>query len=593
MDRNFFLAFFLSTLVIIGYYLLYPPVPPPPQSETGRKTTRAESDQSVEPERDQTQSTFPAPLPPLAENADRKKITVETSLFTAEIDTQDGILRSFHLKDYQYAIEQHTSLKTIIVDFTVGLFTGKTKKRERPEIDPGRLVNLAGDLSNENRIWRFSVDPNQKALHYHVSDDFIDATNQSRSLTLQASLANGMEIYRTLQFHPDLYEIDLDIKVVNRTDRSQRIFPRFNFGAANEIVEFQPRPVPKMGIGYSDDSLEKYDDADEYTNPLRFHNVRWAGVMDTYFLTAVKMAGKDEMFFGELQGIDSMLAGEKVKIPKLAFAESNIEISANQEYQKRFRLFMGPKEHDLLEAFDKSLVFAMDVGWFDWLGQPILIVLRWIQRYVVNWGIAIILLTVVVRVAMLPLAYKGMISMAKMSDLGPEMKVLREKYKDNKERLNREIMAFYKKNKVNPVGGCFPMLLQIPIFIALYQALLPAIELRHSPFMLWIDDLSAADFTLALPLLMGLTMFLQQHLTPTPAMDPTQAKMMKWMPLMFVFFFLDMPSGLVLYWVVSNIISILQQMFFNKVKKKKGIGTQAKTPASKPTASGSRKRRKR
>ena len=591
MDKNFFLAFFLSTLVIMGYYMLYPPEPPPPQAETRKEDLQSEYDRPTAPKESDIRTTLPEPLAPLTETAERKKVTVETSLFSAEIDSREGILRNFRLKRYQYAIEQHVSLKTIVVDFVVGLFTGKLEKTEKPEIDPGRLVNMAGDLSVENRIWKFSIDPDQKAIHYHVSEENIDSIKRARLLTLQATLENGLEVYKIFGFYPDKYEIDLEIRVVNRTDSDQRISPRFNFGAANEIVEFQPRPVPKMGISYVENSFEKHDDEDDYINTLPLKTARWAGVMDTYFLTTVKMADANDLFRGELRSINSVLEDNSIKIPKLEFTEPKMDLSPNREYTKKFRIFMGPKEHDLLKAFDKSLVFAMDLGWFDWLAQPLLVVLRWIQQYVINWGVAIILLTIVVRIAMLPLAYKGMISMARMSDLNPEMKKIRDKYKNNKERLNKEIMAFYKKNKVNPVGGCFPMLLQIPIFIALYQALLPAIELRHSPFVLWIDDLSAADYTLVLPLLMGVSMYLQQSLTPTPAMDPTQATMMKWMPLIFIFFFLDMPSGLVLYWVVSNVISIFQQIFFNKIKKKKGIGAQSKAQISRPVAAKRKKKR--
>jgi YidC/Oxa1 family membrane protein insertase len=229
----------------------------------------------------------------------------------------------------------------------------------------------------------------------------------------------------------------------------------------------------------------------------------------------------------------------------------------------------------------------MDLGWFEILSRPLLALLRWLQGYVVNWGIAIIIMTIIVRTAMFPLAFKGMTSMRKMQALGPKITALREKYKGDKERMNKEIMKFYGQHKVNPMGGCLPMVLQIPIFIALYQALLPAIELRHTPFFIWWSDLSAADYTLILPILMGVSMFVQQSLTPTPTMDPTQAKIMKWMPVMMVMFFLNMPSGLVLYWVVSNIISVGQQLVFNKVMprtpveetgKAKGKG---KTPAKK------------
>jgi len=261
--------------------------------------------------------------------------------------------------------------------------------------------------------------------------------------------------------------------------------------------------------------------------------------------------------------------------------DAPVLLGSNQAYKRKMRLFIGPKVKSEMEKFDFHLPQAMDLGWFEFLSHPLLSVLRWLQQYVINWGVAIILLTIIVRVAMFPLAFTGMRSMRKMSQLNPKIKSIREKYKNNKERMNKEIMQFYRQHKINPMGGCLPMALQIPIFIALYQALMPAIELRHSPFILWLEDLSSADFTLILPIMMGVSMFAQQTLTPTPAMDPTQQKIMKWMPVMMVLFFLNMPSGLVLYWVVSNLLTIGQQLIFNKVSPAPPLEVETKKKSSK------------
>jgi len=578
MDKNFFFAFFLSTLVILGYYWMYPPAPPAPEDNSAvEQTTEGNKDKSTTRDSTGAAIKLPEPLAPMTLSATRKKVEVNTSVFKAEIDSQDGILRKLLLKDHKYALEQHKNLKDIVVDF----FTGD--ETVVADVDPSRLVNMTGDLSVKNKIWNITTDLDPKTVNYHVSAEKLDVTNQESTLTMQAQLENGLEITKKLTFYPDSYEFDFDLIIINRSNGNQKIYPRLNFGAANEIIEFQPRPVPKKAFTFADDEFEIFDDEEDYENVLNAKDNTFAGIMDTYFLTAVKMADPKQTFDGELSPLDSKIVDQKVVIPKLEFVESKVELLPNQTYSKQFRVYMGPKHFDLIEAFHLEMPKTMDI-WLDALAQPLLITLRWFQSFVSNWGVAIILLTIVVRLAMLPLAYKGIMSMAKMSDLNPQMKAIREKYKDKKERMNKEIMELYKRNKVNPVGGCLPMVLQIPIFIALYQALLPAIELRHSPFIFWLTDLSAPDYTLILPLLMGISMFMQQALTPTPTMDPTQAKMMKWMPVMFIFFFLDMPAGLVLYWVVSNVISIFQQMLFNKIKNKKGIGNVAAATANEALA---------
>jgi len=206
---------------------------------------------------------------------------------------------------------------------------------------------------------------------------------------------------------------------------------------------------------------------------------------------------------------------------------------------------------------------ALNFGWFDVIAKPLLIFLKYINEFTHNYGVAIILLTVVIKILFFPLTHKSYKSMKDMQKVQPLMLKIREKYKNDRETLNKETMALYRTHKVNPLGGCLPMILQIPVFFALYKALLGSIELRHAPFLLWINDLSAKDPYYITPIVMGATMFIQQKMTPTVG-DPTQAKMMLLMPIVFTFMFLNFPSGLVIYWLVNNVLSIGQQLYINK-----------------------------
>ncbi len=228
-----------------------------------------------------------------------------------------------------------------------------------------------------------------------------------------------------------------------------------------------------------------------------------------------------------------------------------------------FWSFMGPKDYSLLKSYGVGLEENIRFGMFKILAKPALEILKFIYKYVHNYGWAIIILTILIKIVFHPLTVKGYKSMNKMQELQPYIKQLKETYKDDPQALNKEMMALYKKHKVNPMGGCLPMLLQIPVFFALYKVLMVAIELRHAPFIFWITDLSAKDPYYITPILMGVTMLIQQKMTPMG--DPTQAKMMMLMPIVFTFIFINFPSGLVIYWLVNNIITIFEQYLIKKV----------------------------
>jgi YidC/Oxa1 family membrane protein insertase len=241
---------------------------------------------------------------------------------------------------------------------------------------------------------------------------------------------------------------------------------------------------------------------------------------------------------------------------------------------------LGPRELSLLKELGKQLDLAINFGFFDIIARPMLFALRFFNKYVKNYGISIIIITILIKILFWPLTHKSYKSMKEMQKLQPLMKKIREKYKHDKQQMNKEMMALYKTYKVNPMGGCLPMAIQIPVFIALYNLFGKSIELRHAPFMLWINDLSAPDRLFSFPfeiplmsppygipvltLLMGATMYITQKMTPMTMGDPTQAKVMQFLPLFFTFIFINFPSGLVLYWLVNNILQIGQQYRIKK-----------------------------
>ena len=562
MDRNLLTALLLSALVIFGYYALFPPA----EEALVKEKVEASAD-SAQPEPSQTTASLEAPTAaasPMVLPAGRpetKEILVDTPLYKAVLSTDGGQLKSLQLKKYRYAGPDQKSHHNWIY----ALFS------DSPEVhyDPDRLVEMVGHPTITNRVWEmrpFLADkPDNQQQFFQASRDNLELITEPETLTLTAVLPSGMVLEKRITFRPNSYLIDVEYRLDNPTGAVQSVKPIFNFGAGAEPVEFDKMSHPPRAGYYLEGSFLNLED-DDFEKVQVVEKLSWASVTDTYFVSA--MRPKEEKNFSlAYYGISAKVQGNDLLVPRMEYQEASFELEPGQRYKKAFTLYMGPKVQEEMEHFDMSLPATLDLGWFDFIAYPMLALLRMLYPLAHNWGVAIILLTFIVRILLFPLAYKGMRSMRRMGQLNPRMKVLREKYKNDKEKMNQEIMELYKKNKINPLGGCLPLLLQVPVFIALYSALMPAIELRHQAFAFWMGNLSASDYTLILPVLMGISMFIQQHLTPQPAMDPTQAKVMKFMPLMLVFFFLDMPSGLVLYWVVSNILTLFQQMIFNRVKE--------------------------
>ena len=257
------------------------------------------------------------------------------------------------------------------------------------------------------------------------------------------------------------------------------------------------------------------------------------------------------------------VVGDEKNLLKMDGISSPLSIPPKQAVKIPYRIYLGPKEIDLLKELGAGAEKLVDFGFFSIVAKPILWFLNLTNTVTRNYGIDIIILSILIKIIFIPLTQISMKSMKEMQKVQPEMNRLRETYKNDKAKLQQEIMLLYKRRKINPMSGCLPMLIQIPVFIALYNALQNTIEMRHAPFFWWIKDLSAKDPIYITPLIMGATMVIQQKMTPTSA-DPTQAKMFMLMPIMFTFLFLSFPSGLVLYWLVNNVLSIAHQYYMNK-----------------------------
>ncbi len=301
-----------------------------------------------------------------------------------------------------------------------------------------------------------------------------------------------------------------------------------------------------------DDTLTMIKDTDAKGNE-HFANAKIVAASDRYYTTS---------FYNLKGGLDVYISKNKKKDP-LAFIKGKQDYTING--------YIGVKELKILDSINKEMGDIIEYGWFTFIAKPVFLLLSFLESIIGNWGWAIVATTLLIRIVLFPLTYKGMISMSKMKDLAPKIKELQKKYKGEPQKLNAKTMELYKKNGANPLGGCLPMLLQIPIFFALYRVLQNSAELQGAPWIFWIHDLSVKDPYFILPILMGVTMFWQQHITPNSITDPTQAKIMKYLPVVFTFFFMTFPAGLTLYWFVNNLFSIIQQYYVNLLLEKKKV----------------------
>ncbi|EKA4522775.1 membrane protein insertase YidC [Vibrio cholerae] len=510
---------------------------PAPQATQQAQSTGAALAPSFSDELD------PTPAQNVAAKA--KTITVSTDVLTLSIDTLGGDVVSAKLN--QYSEELNSPESFVLLQNTQG----------HQFIAQSGLVGPQGiDVTSNNRP------------AYQVSaDSFTLAEGQDELRIPMTYQANGIDYTKTFILKRGSYAVDVVFDVANNSG-SEATLGMYAHLRQNLLDSGGNLAMPTYrGGAYStsDVRYKKYSFDDMKDRNLSAPNdvtVNWVAMIQHYFASA--WIPRDEPQAQLYSRVINNLGDMGIRTP-------NKTIANGDKAEFEATLWVGPKLQDQMAATAPNLDLVVDYGWLWFIAKPLHWLLSVIQNFVGNWGVAIICLTFIVRGAMYPLTKAQYTSMAKMRMLQPKLQAMRERIGDDRQRMSQEMMELYKKEKVNPLGGCLPILLQMPIFIALYWALMESVELRHSPFFGWIHDLSAQDPYYILPLLMGASMFVIQKMSPTTITDPMQQKIMTFMPVMFTFFFLWFPSGLVLYWLVSNIVTLIQQTLIYKALEKKGL----------------------
>jgi YidC/Oxa1 family membrane protein insertase len=540
------MAIVLSMAIIFGYQYFFVPVPPP-----SRETVQ------VKPEGEAVAVKAPVPVPveqvstlPVAAVPAReaREVQVENGIYSATVSEAGGIIKAYRLKNYRENLASDSLGMELIKN------------------GAGRDLPL---------FFSWGTDPARVSdLPLYEAGPLISNSDGSVTLSMTGRLPSGLVVTRKMTFHGDNYLIDLNVEVANTSTSALQGAPYvslvghpFTPNAKEGQFLFNGPAVLKDG---KREEVKVKDLAED--GPQTFQGkIGWTAYEDTYFMMAVAPAGNEAT--NPVTVRLTSQGGNSVSNVLSGGAEV-INPGASRQYS--YTVFFGPKKMADLKAAGHDFNQAVNFGWFGVVAQPLLVLLLWFHSVVGNYGVAVILVTVLIKLLFWPITHKGMKSMKGMQKLQPKLAALREKYKDDKERMAQEQMKLYQTYKINPLGGCLPMVLQIPVFFALYRVLMQAIELRHAPFMGWITDLSAPErlavgFDIpylgglpVLTLLMGGTMFIQQKMTPTPAANPETAKVMMFMPVIFTFLFINFASGLVLYFFVNNLLQMAQQYFINR-----------------------------
>jgi len=548
-----FLAIAISFVILLGYQYFFvgfdQPAEVAQQEQPAEQATQTQQNQAQSQEQAQ-EVIAPSPIvapPPVQYAREPKDIIVNTSLYTAVISEDGGVIKSFVLK-------HHT----------------ETNKKDSAGME---LVKADAESGFPLQFtWGSAVGAR---ILFNSDVQTLDLTGDNKgTVKLVGTADNGIVVERVYTFNNSNYLMDMGVRVQNNSGAVLQGTPQLAL-VNRPFTDTSANPASRFLFAgpaiYADAALTQYKAKDLEEGPKTLQGkIDWAGYEGNYFLAAmvpVDNSGKTFTAQGNAELARVGLAGDL----------DTLQTGAVQEY--KYHLFFGPKKLDMLKTIGFNLDRSVNFGWFDVIAKPTLWLLNFFYKFIGNYGIAIILVTVLFKAIFWPITQKGMKSMKNIQKLQPKVAKLKEKYKDDPTRMNQEMMNLYKTYKVNPLGGCLPMVLQIPVFFSLYKVLLQSIELRHAPFMLWINDLSAPDrlwlgFDIpylgglpVLTLLMGASMFLQQKLSPSTA-DPTQAKIMMFLPLIFTFMFLNFASGLVLYWFVNNLLSILQQVLINRENRK-------------------------
>lgn len=552
--KRLILALVLSFAFLMVYqrYFLPPSSEPVQTGESQPAVQETISEPSVEKAPGEIP---PGPPPDPIGVSEETFVTVSTPLYEAVLTNRGGALKSFTLTRYREELKDPDSRVQMVHD------TGGES-----------VFPLAAEFTGAGGPLGFS-----RALFRTEGGDLVLGNGQRGTVSYRYRTPEGLEMVKTLEFASDSYEIRCGVNIINRSGQTIGGRSSLIWGPGLEDpvdVGGEEKKSQSSRYGYKgafvlDGRKTSKIKTKDLEGTLTFENpVTWIASTDMYFVAAL-LPG---------EGFDGALArkgsGERVEVALL----SQQRLSPGAGAELAASAYVGPKKMNSLRQVDSSLIRTIDFGIFGFIAKPLLELLNFFHRYVGNYGLAIIILSALIKIVFIPFSAISHRSMKKMSRLQPQINALRDRYKKDRERLNQEVMKLYQQNRVNPASGCLPILVQIPVFFALYRALLGAIELRHAPFYFWIVDLSAKDPLYITPIFMGATMFLQQKMTPTAA-DPRQARIMLFLPIIFTALFLSFPAGLVIYWTVNNILTIAHQYFLNKAKDGE-VPVQEEKPAS-------------
>ena len=501
---------------------------------------------------------IPAPPPINGQAVAGRLIAITTDLYRAEVDTTGGAIMEVTLLKHR---DPHDEAKPYVL---------LQKSAERTNVAQSGL--LGEGLPNHRTVYEALPGPRELA----AGADRVE-------LRLQTTAANGDKVVQVLTFHRGSYVIDVTYELTNAGAAPIAPYAYFQLTRDTKPQGTQNSMAPVSYTGpviYNEtDKFKKveFGELDKLAaDPARKlpytknADSGWVGMVEHYFVAAW-LPPDDKKLPREFYArkLDGGLYSVGVIVPVGTVAPgSSASISVP--------LYVGPQEQDVLGKLAKGLDLVVDYGIFTVIAAPLFWLLKWLHGIVHNWGWAIVLLTIIIKSAFYPLNHASARSMAKMKVIAPKLKALQEQYANDKQQLQIKMMEMYKQEKINPLGGCLPIVVQIPVFIALYWVLLSAVELRNAPWIGWIKDLSAPDPYFVLPVIYAITAYLQVRLSPTPISDPVQAKVMQIMPIAFSVMFIFFPSGLVLYWLINNSLQIFQQWHMNRVLEKEAALAAAK-----------------
>jgi len=579
MEKRAILAILLTFVIILFWTFIQskffpsPPSKTPPQEVKKEEVSpqekasekKAEIIRGKPVERGKT-SVRPKAVP-------QREVRVETQNYWAVFTSDDARLKHFKLKEYEDRVRQSaiTIKLTQFVDEILGKKVEEPKKpepldlvntREEKDLPLGLTFNGSNLPLHEN----WEVDKDQLRLLQN---------GEKGEITFSRSLENGLKIVKRFKFSSDRYTINLEVEAQNSSSKEITNQLGLEWIGEIELARLAKEENKDFGLRYSlfrNQKVEKKEFGGSGTSgcvpgcgtqkttvepfeTVERGDIKWFSFGGEYF-TALLIPPPSKEITVSVKGSEKEPLRADVMTP-------SISIPPQGKVNATYQIYLGPKDEDRLKSLGVGAEKLTDFGFFTIVAKPLLWFIRVTHKVTGNYGIDIIIISILIKIIFLPLTQISMKSMKEMQKVQPEMSRLKEQYKNDKARLQQEIMLLYKRRKINPMSGCLPMLIQIPVFIALYNALQNGIEMRHAPFFLWIVDLSAKDPIYITPIIMGATMFIQQKMTPSAA-DPAQAKMFLLMPVMFTFLFLNFPSGLVLYWLVNNVLSIAHQYYLNK-----------------------------